>query len=113
MRLFSPFDFLLILTVFGVSFLFFADKNQKSDCFEIYFDGKTVEIPLSKDTSITVNSVEIELKNQTAKIKKSSCPNQICVASHSLNCDGQIVCVPNKVIVSLHKKKTEIDVYVH
>jgi len=113
MKLFSPFDLLLILAVFGVSFMFLSGKNQKSDCFEIYFDGKTVEIPLSKDTLITINSVEIQLKNQTAKITKSSCPNQICVASHSLDSDGQIVCVPNKVIVSLHKKKTEIDVYVH
>jgi hypothetical protein len=112
MRLFSPFDFLLIFAVCGFSFLLLVGKNQKDDSFEIYFDGKIIEIPLSKDTNISINSVEIELKNQTAKITKSSCPNQICVASPALNSDGQIVCVPNKVIVSLHKKKTEIDVYV-
>jgi hypothetical protein len=112
MKLFSPFDFLLIAAVFGGSFLFFADKNKKNDNFEIYFDGKIIEIPLFCDTTININSVKIELKNQTAKIIESSCPNQICVASPLLNCDGQIVCVPNKVIVSLHKNKTGIDVYV-
>jgi hypothetical protein len=113
MRLFSPFDLLVIPIIVVIFFLFFVDKFQENSCFEIYIDGKTIEFPLTKDTIIANDFVEIELKNQTAKITKSDCPNQICVAAGLITSNGQIVCVPNRIIVSLHKKKTEIDVYVH
>jgi len=113
MKLFSSFDFLIIF-VFAVSFFsFIGIEDKKSDCFEIYCDGKTIEIPIKKDTTIIVNSVEIELKNKSAKIVKSTCPNQICVAAKPIDCDGQIVCAPNKAAVLIHKKKTKIDVYAY
>jgi len=114
MKLFSSFDLFIITIIFAVFFLFFGNENyKKNDRFEIYYDGKVIEIPLAKDTTIIINSVEIKFENQSVKIVKSDCPNQICVATGLINSSGQIVCAPNKVIVSLHKKKTEIDVYAH
>jgi hypothetical protein len=96
-----------------VFFLFFTPKNEKSDCFEIYKGEKTIEIPVTKDTVIAVNSVEIKIENGNAKIIKSDCKNQICVAAKSINSNGQIVCVPNKVMVFIHTKKVKADVYAY
>ncbi|MCL1945980.1 MAG: NusG domain II-containing protein [Chitinivibrionia bacterium] len=115
MKLFSFFDFFIIIFVFFAIFFSFFIQNiiQKKDKFVIFTQNQKIEFPLSKDTTIFINSVEIELKNQTAKITKSDCKNQICVASPKIYSNGQIVCVPNKVMVLLNKKNTEIDVYAH
>jgi len=86
---------------------------QKDDKFLIFSQNEKIEIPLAKDTMIFINSVEIKLKNQTAEIVKSDCKNQICVAAGRIYSNGQIVCVPNKVMISLNRKNPEIDVYAH
>ena len=115
MKLFLPFDFFIIVfIIFAILFSFFT-KNffQNNDEFLIFSENEKMEIPLTKDTVIFINSVEIELKNQTAKILKSDCKNQICVATGKIYSTGQIVCVPNKVMILLHKKNTEIDVYAY
>ncbi|MDR0304941.1 MAG: NusG domain II-containing protein [Chitinispirillales bacterium] len=114
MKLFSLFDFFIVLIFAAVSFfLFFNIEKEESDYFEIYYGEKKIEIPITKDTIITVNSVEIEFKNKSAKIIKSNCLNQICVAAKPIDGDGQIICAPNKVAVLIHKKKTKIDVYAY
>jgi hypothetical protein len=115
MKLFTPFDFFIVIfIVFVAIFTFFSQDFVKTDDnFLIFADDEKFEIPLSCDTVIFIASVKIELKNQTAKIVESDCPNQICVESGAISSNGQIVCVPNKVVVCIRKKNTEVDVYAH
>lgn len=119
MRLFSPFDLLILATVVFAGFFsfFFGNLNGKSDNFVIFADNQKIEIPVDFDTVLSINSVEIHIKNGEAKITESDCPNQICVLQRPLSESGQIVCVPNKVIVSLNKKsgkkQPKVDVYAH
>jgi len=119
MRLFSPFDFLiLIFVVFAAFFpVFFKNLSEKSDSFVIFANNEKIEISFDCDTILVVNSAEIHIKDGTARIVENDCPSQICVLQKPLTENGQIVCVPNKIIVSLNRKsdKTQpkIDVYAH
>ena len=111
MKLFSAFDLLPIL-IFIVGFLLFSNvKFEKSDNFEIYYNKQVIKIPLMSDTVINVNLVSIEFKNKSAKVLQSNCENQICVATKAISSSGQIICAPNKVVVLLQGKESEIDVY--
>ena len=117
MKLFAPFD--IFIAIFVICAFFVGAKHflpsQMSDKFLIFADGERIEIPLSCDTVIIHNSVKIILQNQTAQIVKSECRNQICAAMGVISSNGQIVCVPNRVMVSIHKRNTgtpRIDVYV-
>jgi len=142
MRLFAPLDILIAIFVFCAFFVgaqyflpdtfshlpFRSAKNFFSlqhfvgehDRFLIFADGEEIEFPLSKDTTVTHNSVEIRLQNQTAQIVKSDCRNQICINMGVISL-GQIVCLPQRVMVSVirtNKKKERvrtprIDVYVN
>ena len=133
MKLFAPFDiFIAIFVICAFVFVgakhllpfylngddFFWAKNvlplHSADKFLIFADGERIEIPLSRDTTIILNSVKIVLQNQTAQIVKSECRNQICAAMGTISSNGQIVCVPNRVMVSIHRRNINaprIDVY--
>jgi hypothetical protein len=116
MKLFSPFDLIVFFFVFSlIYFMNFCEKSIKNkDEFTIFANGEVQSVPLICDTVIVINSVEIKFENSSAKITKSNCPHQICVATNPLSQNGQIICVPNRVIVSLKKQKTKqmkVDVY--
>ena len=118
MRLFSPFDLLILaLVIFSANFVFmFKNFTENNDNFVIFADGQKIEIPFERDTILIINSAKIRIENGTAQIEKNNCRHQICVAQTPLSENGQIVCVPNKIVVSLNRKsdnQLEIDVYAH
>jgi hypothetical protein len=131
MKLFAPFDIFIAIFVVGAFVIvgakhlspfslngddFFLAKNvsplHDDGKFIIFTDGEKIEIPLSSDTTIIRNSVKIVLQNQTAQFVKSECRNQICTSIGVIS-SGQIVCVPNRVMVSVHRRNIgkRIDVY--
>lgn len=119
MKLFSPFDLLILAVVILSAFFpfFIENLSEKSDNFVIFTEDEKIEISIESDTILFINSVEIRIKNGAAKIVESNCPNQICVLQKPLSDNGQIVCVPNKIIVSRSfksdKKQPKVDVYAH
>ncbi|MCL2845023.1 MAG: NusG domain II-containing protein [Chitinivibrionia bacterium] len=108
MKLFAPFDIFIAIFIIGAFVIVGAGLKpalapQNIDKFIIFADGEKIEIPLSVDTTIIRNSVKIVLQNQTAQFVKSECRNQICTSIGVIS-SGQIVCVPNRVMVSVHRR---------
>ena len=99
---------MIILALLGLSYIvvFFAFKNEGS-YITIEKDGALVgtysleaeqEIPLSDDD--TNNIVVIE--KGKAFMKEASCPDHLCMKQGKISKEGQtIVCLPNKVIVTV------------
>ena len=118
MRLFSPFDLLILaVVVFSAGFVFiFKNFTEKNDNFVIFADGEKIEIPIERDTVLLINTAKIRIENGTAQIEKNNCRHQICVAQKPLSENGQIICVPNKIAILLNKRglsSPKVDVYAH
>ncbi|UCF87448.1 MAG: NusG domain II-containing protein [Nitrospiraceae bacterium] len=98
----------LFLLVSALSGLIFVKKLFPSgEIVKIGLDNKTVyTLPLDEDKTVSVtgplgDSI-IELKDKRVHMKKSPCPDQLCVKQGWTD-RGAIICLPNKVIISVGK----------
>ena len=52
----------------------------------------------------------LEINEGKIRMKEAQCPDQICVKQGWINKEGDsIVCLPNKVIITLKKKEDKLD----
>ncbi len=69
-------------------------------------DGKTYDLPLGKDATLTVESSAgentIVVEGGTVRVSEANCPNLDCVHQGEIsNAGQQIVCLPHKLVVSI------------
>jgi hypothetical protein len=96
----------LFLLVSALSGFFFVKKLFPSgDIVKIGLDNKTVyTLPLGEDRTVSVtgplgDSI-IEIKGGRVHMKDSPCPDKLCVQQGWTD-RGAIICLPNKVVISL------------
>lgn len=105
----------LILIGGALSYLAFSGSST-GDLVVVKVNGEIYgKYSLSKDRTITVNRNghmnKITIKGGKVQVSKSSCKNQICVKQGSISTTHQsIVCIPNRVVVSIEGKGGEYDV---
>ena len=105
----------LILIGGALSYLAFSGSST-GDLVVVKVNGEIYgKYSLSKDRTITVNRDghmnKITIKGGKVQVSKSSCKNQICVKQGSTSTTHQsIVCIPNRVVVSIEGKDGEYDV---
>lgn len=105
----------LILIGGALSYLAFSGSST-GDLVVVKVNGEIYgKYSLSKDRTITVNRNghmnKITIKGGKVQVSKSSCKNQICVKQGSISTTHQsIVCIPNRVVVSIEGKDGEYDV---
>ena len=105
----------LILIGGALSYLAFSGSST-GDLVVVKVNGEIYgKYSLSKDRTITVNRNghmnKITIKGGKVQVSKSSCKNQICVKQGSISTTHQsIVCIPNRVVVSIEGKDGECDV---
>ena len=105
----------LILIGGALSYLAFSGSST-GDLVVVKVNGEIYgKYSLSKDRTITVNRNghmnKIPIKGGKVQVSKSSCKNQICVKQGSISTTHQsIVCIPNRVVVSIEGKDGEYDV---
>lgn len=105
----------LILIGGALSYLAFSGSST-GDLVVVKVNGEIYgKYSLSKDRTITVNRNghmnKITIKSGKVQVSKSSCKNQICVKQGSISTTHQsIVCIPNRVVVSIEGKGGEYDV---
>ena len=105
----------LILIGGALSYLAFSGSST-GDLVVVKVNGEIYgKYSLSKDITITVNRNghmnKITIKGGKVQVSKSSCKNQICVKQGSISTTHQsIVCIPNRVVVSIEGKDGEYDV---
>lgn len=105
----------LILIGGALSYLAFSGSST-GDLVVVKVNGEIYgKYSLSKNRTITVNRDghmnKITIKGGKVQVSKSSCKNQICVKQGSISTTHQsIVCIPNRVVVSIEGKDGEYDV---
>jgi hypothetical protein len=91
--------------IFGVSsFIFLGNGAQ----VVVRVDGEEyARLPLHKDDELLINGVNgtnlLIIKDGKAYINEASCPDLICVHTGYANELKSIVCLPNRVTISIEK----------
>jgi hypothetical protein len=105
----------LILIGGALSYLAFSGSST-GDLVVVKVNGEIYgKYSLTKDRIITVNrdghTNKITIKGGKVQVSKSNCKNQVCVKQGSISSTHQsIVCIPNRVVVSIEGKDGEYDV---
>lgn len=102
---------IVLLTISLVSFLFLK-LNKKEGAYAIIgIDGEEVaRLPLSVNTTYDLGTNIIEVKDGFVFMAYANCPDQICVHEGKIQTsDRLIVCLPNKITVSIIGDKGEVD----
>ena len=105
----------LILIGGALSYLAFSGSST-GDLVVVKVNGEIYgKYSLTKDRIITVNRDghmnKITIKGGKVQVSKSNCKNQVCVKQGFISSTHQsIVCIPNRVVVSIEGKDGEYDV---
>lgn len=107
-------DFLFILTVFTFCFILFfiyyiSDKSG-NNVFIYYNSELYTTVPLDKNTEIEINGTNsVRIENGYVYMSEASCPDKLCIKQGKINNSARsIICLPNKISVSVDKK-SDID----
>jgi len=106
---------LLIAAAVSVYLNFFVPTG---DSVSVTLDGKLYgTYPLEKDAALRIEKPDgsfntIIIKNGQVYIEEASCPDRICQKHAPISKDGEaIVCLPNRLVVSVSAKRGgEVDV---
>ncbi len=109
-------DIVLILAIalVGLCLLSFnGRKTTPGSSVVVEVDGKTVaSYPLDTDGVFVLNggTNTLEIKDGRARISDADCPNMQCVRQGWISRGGQsIVCLPNKLIVTVTSSDRSVD----
>lgn len=109
-------DILLILAVLllaGGAWLYTTLNRETGAEVVVSVAGEELcRLPLSADTELEIGEGEkrnlLVISDGEARISEASCPDHVCVKRGRVSFDGQsIVCLPNKVVVSIVGGETD------
>ena len=103
--------FLLLLLAVLAFGIWYAAADT-GDWVEITVDGEVVrEVPLSSQETIEIGGKNrIVIENGTVCVSQADCPDQLCVRQGTINRAGQsIICLPNRVSVTIKAKQDSLD----
>lgn len=109
----KPLDFIIIALVLvaGVVFCFKSAKEASGgDLVQVQTSKGTYEYALNADGDFTVEGelgkTTIHIENRKVCILDSPCPNKTCV---NQGWGTTLVCLPNKVMVTVIQKESDFD----
>lgn len=102
---------LIVISVFG--FISVKELFPEGTDVIIEVEGRTVyRLSLNEDAAVSVKGIightMVEIKDGKVHVKDSPCQNKLCV-EHGWITRGSIICLPNRVVVSIKtsgKEKT-------
>jgi len=116
LKLFSKKDAYIILVLFGIILFFLLHKfvyesKKYSSVLEVFINGKLImevsepgTYPIYKDgeriTTLIFNGRE-------ARVVNSRCPLKICEKMGWIKPGGEIICVPNKLVIKFKEAKID------
>nr|WP_317282111.1 NusG domain II-containing protein [uncultured Sellimonas sp.] len=115
-------DWILIILILSAAcagfFLYSLGLSKDAGEVHIYVNGdEKANYSLSEDRTVKVNSGTnvVEIRDGKVKMKEADCPDQICVRHKEISKNGeQIICLPNKVVVSVGGgKESDVDTVVN
>ena len=105
-----------VLVLLGAAASVFALRGAGGDTVVVKVDGEVYgTYALSEDREITVEQNghinKITIKDGAVQMSESTCKNQVCVHQGAISKGNQsIVCLPNRVIVTIEGEEAETDV---
>lgn len=112
-------DFLIILVILSLSGILLTHliflSSGSADTVTIKSGSETVAVlSLNKDQTYHAKTDEylntIEITDRTVCVTDANCPDKLCVRQHSISKPGEsIVCLPNKLIVTISGETGEFD----
>jgi hypothetical protein len=116
-QVFKIVDF-FVITVFIslIIFSFVLMKSASSENLHLLVQTPSGQYiyPLDKDTEFSVQGENgktcIRIKDNSAAILDSECPNKTCVTSGKIKKYGEwIACIPNRVLIRIEKASSKSD----
>lgn len=104
---------LMISLIFGIMIFAFFPAPQY---VIITANGTEIaRLPLDSDCTYRVgDSNTVQISGGHVKMLEADCPDKLCVHTGQISRSGQtIVCLPNKVVVSISGEKNDVDVQTH
>ena len=106
----------VLLCISAVIFLginFFSSQGSE---VKIEVDSKAVAaLPLNENTIYNVEKNGkitniVEIKDKSVSVISADCPDKICLHHRKISKSGEsIICLPNKVVISIEGKNEEVD----
>lgn len=107
---------LLLIPMIALAVFYVTQKPANEDAFVVItVKGQLYDrLPLSNDTEIVIETNlgtnHIIISDGRVWISQATCPDQLCVNHKAVSLTGgQIVCLPNQVVVSVEAAKDSID----
>lgn len=98
-----------LLVIAAAGFMLYSIFKQAGDYAVVSIDGsETARFPLGENVTyeiVTENGVNVlVIADGKASVTQASCPDLICVGHRAIDSVGEtIVCLPNKVVISIEK----------
>lgn len=114
----TPGDLILMGVIFvlsSVGLYFITFRGQTGGTCVVEVEGRTVyELPLSEEREFEVSGplgkTKIRVADGAVRVVDSPCPLKLCVKTGRIDRTNEmIVCLPNRVIVSIKGGKTDVD----
>ena len=112
-------DIIILTVLLCIAALIFCALHFLSpggNSVKIEVASKTVaHLPLDEDTvyNVEINGKTtntVEIKDGKVDVTYADCPDKICANHRKISKSGEsIICLPNKVVVSIEGDKTEVD----
>jgi hypothetical protein len=117
-RRFAWLDVMIILTVVGgLCFSIAALPRQEGATVNIFREGRLIaRYPLSKNRDVTIDGavgkLVLRIANGSARVVEASCKEKICISVGAIRRPSQeIVCVPNRVMITVSSSTSEFDAF--
>ena len=112
-------DIIIILCVLCIAGLLFCGLKfltPQGNTVKIEVDSKTAaSFPLDENRSYSVKKNGrvtniVEIKDGKVSVSAADCPDKICVKHREISKSGEsIICLPNKVVISIESQENEVD----
>ena len=105
----------IILVIIIIIFILINTNNNKGNVVEVYYDNKLIlEKDLNVDNTYVVEGylgeVEIEVKDRKVRVLKENSPRHICSKEGYISDSSKpLICLPNKIIIKITDKESDID----
>jgi hypothetical protein len=112
-------DIIILAALLCIAALIFCALHfltPGGDNVKIEVASKTVAtLPISEDATYNVEiggkvTNTVEIKDNRVKVTFADCPDKICKNHRAISKSGEsIICLPNKVVVSIEGKNNQVD----
>ena len=112
-------DFVIIICVVCIAGLILCGLHflsPQGNTVRIEVDSKTVaSFPLDENRAYSVRKNGkvtniVEIKDEKVSVSAADCPDKICVKHREISKSGEsIICLPNKVVISIESEENEVD----